>query len=485
MPPLLTAGVLAAYFGMLCLVAWWRGRGADGDSFYLGGRKNSWLLISYGMVGVAISGITYVSVPGQVAERQFTYFQLVIGYVLGLLVVALVLLPVFYRENNVSIYAFLEDRFGPRTHRTGVLFFLAAHLTGAAFRLYLMAFVLQYILFDQLGVPFAVTVAVTLGLIWLYTFQGGIRTIIITDCLQTTFLLAGVALTVVAVGSSLNLGLGELAGRMETEGLTRVFQWEWASPRNFWKLVLTGMLLTIMTNGLDQAIMQKHLSCANLGAAQKNIFLLCAVLLAVNLMFLFMGGSLVVFAWETGLEMPARADQLFPMIAAHHLGPVAGVAFVVGIAAAAYSSADSSLTGLTTAFCIDFLRFKQGRENDPRVRTWVHLMFTGLLFLLIVGFRAIHDESVINAFIRVSGYVYGPLFGLFAFGLWTRRKVRDGWTPALCVGAPLAALVLDQNAAQWFGGFQFGDGIMVVNSLLTLGGLFLLPTEKSKQGAKT
>ena len=477
MNPLYILGIIIAYIGLLYLVSFFTSRNADAQTFYLAGRKAPWPLVSYGMIGVAISGITFISVPGEVANSGFTYFQLVIGYALGLILVAVLFLPTFYRKKVISIYAYLEDRFGFYTHKTGAGFFLFAHLLGAAFRLYLMAYVLQLIVFDALGIPFVLTVLITIMMIWFYTFKGGIQTVIFTDVLQTTFLLLAAVIGIWAVAAHLDLNVTDLKEAAWNPSLSAMFVWSWESPDNFFKLVITGMLLTATNNGLDQAIMQKHLSCPNVKAAKKNIFTLSIVLLIVNMLFLFLGGALIYFAQVNNLELPSQTDQLYPTLATHNLGKLAGITFIIGIAAAAYSSADSSLTGLTTSFCVDFLGYQRKRADNFRIRKWVHLGFSFLLFLFIIIFRELNDQSVISAFIKVSGYAYGPLLGLFAFGMITKKKVPDKWIPGLCLLAPLLVYVLDKNSGSWFG-FEFNYETIVINALITFLGLIFLSRSK-------
>lgn len=481
MNPFLALSVIVCYFGLLYLISYFTSRNADSTSFYTAGRRSPWPLVSYGMIGVAISGITFISVPGEVSNTQFSYFQLVIGIAIGLLIVAFVFLPLYYKRKIISIYGYLEERFGRHTHKTGATFFLVAHLLGASFRLYLMAFVLQLMVFGPIGIPFWATVLITILLIWLYTYKGGIKTVIITDALQTTFLLLAVLISIFMIANKMDLSFSALQSRVWEDSASQVFFWTWESPQNFFKLIITGILLTVMTNGLDQAIMQKHLTCPTLRDAQKNMIVLSLVLIVVNFLFLFLGAALLVFAAENHLALPARSDQLYPMLATHHLGLIAGVTFVIGIAAAAYSSADSSLTGLTTAFCIDFLGFQKDREDKPQVRKWVHFGFSILIFMCIMIFKALNDQSVISAFIRVSGYVYGPLLGLFAFGMLTGRQVRDRWIPILCLLAPLVSLTLHLKSEDWFQGYQLGYEIIVVNSLLTFLGLFLIPQPSPSQ----
>lgn len=483
MSPITILILISCYIGLLYVVSYFTSRHADADSFYLAGRNAPWPLVSYGMIGVAISGITFISVPGEVANSGFSYFQLVIGYALGLMVVAWILLPLFYKRRVISIYTYLENRFGDYTHKSGAGFFLLAHLLGASFRLYLMAYVLQLIVFDALQIPFAVTVFFTLMLIWLYTRKGGIQTVIFTDVLQTTFLLLAAVVGIWAVADKLDLSVLDLQGAVWQTEQAQLFHWSWHSPDNFFKLVVTGMLLTIVSNGLDQAIMQKHLTCPSLRDAQKNIFSLSVILLAVNLLFLALGGSLWYYVQEAGLSVPSQTDQLYPTLAVDQLGYAAGITFIIGIAAAAYSSADSSLTGLTTAFCVDFLGYQTHREDNPKVRRLVHLGFSLLIFLTILVFRAINDQSTISMFIKFSGYAYGPLLGLFSFGMFTSRMVRDRWVPLVCISAPVLSFLLERYSTVLFNGYQFGYEIIVINGLLTFLGLLLI-SEKNGELSK-
>ncbi|CAN5422197.1 sodium:solute symporter [soil metagenome] len=466
--------ILLVYFGILFFISRFGVKKADSSTFFIANRDAPWPLVAYGMIGVAISGITFISVPGQVAETRFSYFQLVLGIFLGLIIVAYVLLPIFYHIKAISIYSFLKLRFGKYTHKTGAIFFLLAQVATASFKLFLMAHVLQLILFDRLGMPFELTVFITLLLIWLYTYRGGIQTIIITDTLQTTFLLLAVILSILTISQQMNLSLGAMYLEMEENNLTQIFHWDWDHPQNFFKLILAGILLTVMTNGLDQSVMQKHLTCKDLKSSQKNIVSLALILLGVNMLFLYLGGALRLFSIQKGIELPEQTDSIYPLLALENLGLITGIFFLVGIAAAAYSSADSSLTGLTTSFCIDLLNFENQKYDNTKLRQGIHFGFTILIFLIILVFNAIKNESVLSAFIRTAGFIYGPLVGLFAFGIFSKRIIFDRWVPIVALFAPIASLILDINSKEWFNGFQFGYGILVVNSLLSLASIFIL-----------
>ena len=461
--------VILSYFGILFIIARMSVKKADSSTFFIANRNAPWPLVAYGMIGVAISGITFISVPGQVAATQFSYLQMVFGYALGLIVVAFVLVPIFYRINAVSIYSFLKIRFGKYTHKTGAIFFLLAQVATAAFKLFLMAHVLQLLLFDRLGLPFELTVLVTLLLIWLYTYRGGIQTVIITDTLQTTFLLLAVILSIWSISRQMGASVGELYQQMQASNLSKVFYWNPDSEQNFFKLIFAGALLTIMTNGLDQSVMQKHLTCRNLKSSQKNIVTLAIVLVFVNVLFLFMGGALHIFSANEGIVLPEETDSIYPVLALGNLGIITGTFFLVGIAAAAYSSADSSLTGLTTSFCVDILNFDDKKIDNPRLRQAVHFGFTLLIFVIILVFNAVNNESVLASFIRVSGFIYGPLVGLFVFGIFDKKVVKDAWLPVVAIAAPVISIIIDFATEQWF-----GYGILVVNSLISLGGIYLL-----------
>jgi Na+/proline symporter len=470
----LVIGIIITYFCLLYLVSWVTTRKADAATFFIANRRAPWPLVSYGMLGVAISGITFISVPGQVVDAQFSYFQMVIGYSLGLLVVAFILLPVFYQIKAVSIYSYLNNRFGFFTHKTGAVYFLLAQVTTASFKLFLMAHLLQLVLFKPLGLPFWLTVLITLLLIWLYTHRGGIKTVIFTDSLQTTFLLLALVLSIWSISDRLGLSLTELYEETESRGISRIFFWSWDDPRNFFKLLFTGLILTVMTNGLDQSVMQKHLTCRDLSSSQKNIVTLAFILLFANILFLFLGGTLSLYSLAENIPVPEQTDNLYPILAVNHLGKMTGIFFLVGIAAAAYSSADSSLTGLTTSFCIDILNFDTDTGNKQKFRHGIHFGFTLLIFILIMVFNQVNNESVLYAFIRTSGFIYGPLVGLFAFGLYSKRVVPDKWIPLVCILAPLLSILLDLNSEKWLGGYEFGYDILIVNSLISYLGVYIL-----------
>ncbi|UZR98870.1 sodium:solute symporter [Chondrinema litorale] len=466
--------VIIFYFGLLFIIAQLTSRNASASTFFIANRNTAWPLVAYGMIGVSISGITFISVPGQVISNQFSYFQMVMGYAAGLLVVAYVLLPIFYKMKAVSIYTYLRERYGVEAHKMGSVFFLVAQTCTAAFKLFLMAHVLQIVLFNALGFPFWLTVIVTLLLIWLYTYRGGIQTVIFTDVLQTTFLLASVIVSILAISWQLDISVLDLYHQLETKNISQVFFWDWNDPKNFYKMFLTGLLMTVMTNGMDQSVMQKHLTCKSLGDAQKNLVVLSIILLIVNMLFLLLGGGLYYFADVTGIQIPAETDSIYPILAIEHLGLLVGTLFILGIAAAAYSSADSSLTGLTTSFCVDILGYSEKDENNVKQRQGIHMGFTMLIFFIIILFDKINNDSVLAAFIQTTGYVYGPLVGLFAFGMLSKSSVKGKWIPFICIISPIASYVIDYLLPKLFNGYQLGYAVMLLNTLLTFFGLAIL-----------
>lgn len=470
MSPGLVIGLIAGYFALLVVVARITSKGATTSTFFTANKQSPWFLVAFGMIGASLSGVTFISVPGEVGNSFFSYFQVVLGYLLGYLVIAKVLLPLYYRLNLVSIYGYLEQRFGFWSYKTGSAFFLLSRAVQAAFRLFLVAIVLQTALFDSFGVPFWVSVAVTILLIWVYTFQGGIKTIVWTDTLQTSFLLIAVVTTIFIITKELGWSLSEAIGEIQASELSKTFYLDWGNARFFPKQFVSGALIAIVMTGLDQDMMQKNLTCRSLKDAQKNIFWFSVILVIANILILSMGALLYFYAEQNGINVPDRTDGLYPLLALNHLGTFAGVVFLLGIIAAAYSSADSALTALTTAFCVDFLNFDRKEESDKKkTRLKVHIAFSVILFLIILVFNAINDDSVINSIFRAAGYTYGPLLGLFSFGLLTKRAVKDKYVLAVCIGAPLLSYLIDFNTGGWFGFF-----VLALNGALTFLGLLLI-----------
>jgi SSS family transporter len=469
--------VISIYFLVLFLISWYTSRQVTADTFFTGDRQSPWFLVAFGMIGASLSGVTFISVPGEVGNSNFFYFQVVLGYILGYFTIAKVLLPLYYRLNLVSIYSYLEDRFGFWSYKTGAFFFILSRALGSSLRLYLVASVLQLILFDSLGVPFWVSVLITVGLIWLYTHRGGIKTVVWTDTLQTFFMLAAVVVTIYFIGNELGLkSLGDYLSSVAEDGRSEIFNWDWKAGTNFFKQFISGAFITIVMTGLDQDMMQKNLTCKNIGDAQKNMFWFTIILVIVNLLFLSLGVLLYLYAESKGIPLPSKSDELFPLLATQHFSAFVGIVFVLGITAAAYSSADSTLTALTTSFCIDFLQIERKYAPEKRVaiRKKVHIIFTGLMFFMILGFYWLNDQSVINSVFIIAGYTYGPLLGLYSFGLFTKLKVKDRFVPYIAVAAPIITFIISKNSEQLLWGYKFGFEALILNGALMFLGLYLL-----------
>ena len=471
----------AAYTVLLFAVMWLTGRrGAKGnEAFFRAGRRSPWYVVAYGMIGASLSGVTFMSVPGGVYSGAWTYMPLVLGYVLGYAVIALLLLPLYYRLNLTSIYTYLEQRFGVRSEKTGALFFILSRLLGSALRMFLVVFVLYEFVFRAWGIPFWVPAVVFIAIILLYTFRGGIKTVVWTDTLQTTFLLAAAVATVLAILNNLDMSFGELMRVSSEKGYTRMFDTDPTAPKFWVKQVLAGMFITITMTGLDQDMMQKNLTCKSLRDAQKNVMTSSLLFIVVNILFLSLGAALLAYSAETGFALPVNEagavvpDKIFPSVAFSFSGFTA-VVFVLGMVAAGYSSADGTLTALTTTFCYDFLGFgkNDAKGSDVKVRRWVHVAFALLYLLVIVAFRPFHRQSLIDTVFDVAGFTYGPLLGLYAFGLFTKRQARDRWVPVIAVLSPVVCYVLKLYAPVWLG-YRFGFEILLVNGLITFGLLWL------------
>ncbi|MDX1602919.1 MAG: sodium:solute symporter [Salinimicrobium sediminis] len=475
MTPLLVFSIIAGYFLLLMAISHFTSRKADNSTFFTANRKSPWFLVAFGMVGATLSGVTFISVPGEVGNSGWTYLQFVMGNMVGYAIIALVLIPLFYRLRLVSIYQYLQDRFGQNSYLTGSGFFLVSQTIGASFRLFLAALVLQIAFFDAFGIPFYVTVFVTIALIWLYTFRGGIKTIVWTDTLQTTFLLLAVLISIYMITDQMNLKAPEVINVISNSDLSTIFDWNWRSDRNFFKTFLAGIFITIAMNGLDQNVMQKNLTIEKTSDAQKNIFWFSLTFFFSTVLFLALGVLLYKFALDQGIEIPESTDDLYPMLALNHFGVMAGIVFLLGIIAAAFSSADSALTALTTSFCVDILNIpKRKQESQKKTRLLVHIGFTLLMFCVIVAFNEINDSSVVNSVFKVAGFTYGPLLGLFAFGLLFKTRVKDKFVPLVCIASPIISVILDINSTVWFNGYKFGFEILLVNAAITCLGLFLL-----------
>ncbi|HCX99461.1 MAG TPA: sodium:solute symporter [Bacteroidales bacterium] len=477
MEPIWVILIIALYFGVLLLVGAYTGRNATNESFFLGNRQSPWYVVAFGMLGASLSGVTFISVPGYVGDSQFSYLQLVMGYLLGYFVVANVLLPLYYRLNLTSIYTYLDTRFGFFSYKTGAAFFLISRVIGASFRLFLVATVLQVSVFNAWGVPFIVTVVVTILLIWLYTNRGGIKTIIWTDTLQTAVLLTAVVLTIYFLAQKMDLSFAQMVQVINDSEYSRTWYFDdWNDKRHFIKQFFSGAFITIVMTGLDQDMMQKNLSCRNIRDAKKNMYWYGFAFLPVNLIFLSLGVLLFIFAHQQGIPIPEQTDELFPIIATQgYLPKAVSILFILGIVAAAYSSADSALTALTTSFTVDILNPKNKTETELKsIRRVVHISISILIAVVIMIFRAVNNQSVISAIFTVAGYTYGPLLGLYAFGLFTRFKVRDKWVPIVAILSPVLCYFLSTYSEILFNGYKFGFELLIVNGAFMFLGLLML-----------
>ncbi|WP_378185229.1 sodium:solute symporter [Aquimarina sp. W85] len=476
MQPVQIILLIGGYFGVLLLISYFTGKQSGNDAFFKANRQSPWYVVAFGMIGASLSGVTFISVPGWVEASQFSYMQVVLGYILGYAVIGSVLLPLYYKLNLTSIYTYLDNRFGPRAYITGASFFLLSRVVGASFRLFLVANVLQSILFDAIGIPFWVTVIITILLIWMYTFKSGIKTIVWTDTLQTFFMLIAVGVAIYYISADLGLQGTHLLGYILDSDLSKTFFFDdFKSANYFWKQFLSGAFIAIVMTGLDQDMMQKNLTCRSLKDAQKNMFWFTIVLTIVNFVFLGLGLLLTEYASQHSIDV--HKDQLFPEIATQGtLGMGIAFFFVLGLIAAAYSSADSALTSLTTSFSIDILNIEKRYEPIKQivVRKRIHVLFSIVLVLVIIAFKyLIKDESVIEKLFEFAGYTYGPLLGLYAFGLFTKWKIHDMLVPVIAILAPLLSYGISVHSKTWFG-FEFGFFILILNGLLTFLGLILI-----------
>ncbi|MBJ6116969.1 sodium:solute symporter [Pontibacter sp. BT310] len=476
----LIISLIIGYFLILITISWFTSKNTDSDTFFLANRQSPWYIVAFGMIGTSLSGVTFVSIPGMVQNAQFSYLQLVLGYLLGYFVIATVLMPLYYRLNLVSIYTYLEQRFGYWSYKTGAAFFMLSRTLGASIRLFLVAGVLQLAVFDDLGVPFAVSVMITIALIWVYTFRGGMKTIIWTDTFQTTAMLIAVVTTIWLISDELNMGFQGMIDSVQASDYSQVFFWDVKDSKYFLKQFFSGAFIAIVMTGLDQDMMQKNLSCKNIGEAQKNMFWFSIILVFVNMLFLTLGALLYIYANTKGITLPAKGDDVFPFLALNHFTPFLGIVFILGIIAITYASADSALTALTTSFCVDFLNFSERSEHERvRLRYIVHFGVSVVMVLVIIAFDILNSESVITAVFKVAGYTYGPLLGLYTFGLYTKRAIRDKYVPAICIVAPILTYIISYNSVEWLYGYEFGFEVLILNGFLTFVGLFAISSGKT------
>jgi Na+/proline symporter len=476
MTPGLMLAVVLGYFALLMAVAWRTSRGADNESFFIGNRSSNWALVAFGMVGTSLSGVTFVSVPGAVGREAFAYFQLVLGLMAGYLVIAYVLLPIYYRHHVTTIYDYLDARLGPGAHRTGAGLFVVSRTLGATARLYLVVNILQLAFLDALGIPFWLTSAVVVAMIVAYTYQGGVKTIVWTDTLQTTCMLAGLAIIAASVLSALDLTFAESLVQLQEKGLSTVFVTDVDDRAFFVKQFVAGAFIAIAMTGLDQEMMQKNISVRTLADSQKNVVVMALVMMGVVLLFLYLGGLLYLYAPAVGVG--AIGDAIFPAVVFGHLSTTIQLVFLVALVSALLPSADGAMTALTSSFCLDLLGL--GRRGDlseaqrMRMRHRVHLGFAAVFFLLLLAFREAANPSMIGLILTLAAYTYGPLLGLFAFAILASRKLRHRWVPVVAVAAPALCFWIDRNQEALFGSYRVGLELLVLNGALTFAGLWLI-----------
>lgn len=474
--------IIGGYFLLLLIIAYFTGRRANNAGFFIGNKKSPWYIVSFGMIGASLSGVTFISIPGWVGESSFSYMQMVIGYLAGYFIIANILMPMYYKLNLTSIYTYLDSRFGRFSYKTGASFFLLSRTIGASFRVYLATNVLYLAIFNKWNVPFHVTVLVTVAFIWLFTFRGGIKTIIWTDTIQTTAMLISLILSIFLISQNMGLNFRELIHTLSSSKYTRIFFFDdWKSQYHFIKQFLGGAFIAIVMTGLDQDMMQKNLSCKNILEAKKNMYWFSISLFPVNFLFLTLGALLFIYASFSGIAIPENTDDLFPMIATGpYLGPMLAFFFTIGIISATYSSADSALTSLTTSFSIDILNGSRSEEQRlKKLRHIVHIAMSFVLAMFIMLFHEINDQNVVKAIFTVAGYTYGPLLGMYAFGLFTRADVRDKLVPVVAILSPLLCLVINRYSREILWGYKFGFELVVLNGLLTFLGLYFIRRRKN------
>ncbi|MEO5892516.1 MAG: sodium:solute symporter [Ferruginibacter sp.] len=496
------------YFVLLLVVAWFTSRNSNNDSFFIGNRNSNWMLVAFGMIGTSLSGVTFVSVPGAVGDvsgnsfKGFAYMQVAIGYLIGYAVIAFILLPLYYRLKLTSIYNYLLQRFGVTAYKTGALFFIISRTVGATARLYLVINVLQFFILDNLKVPFVVTAAVILLMILLYTFEGGVKTIVYTDTLQTTLMISGLIICIVYILNNLSLSPGEALTQLSSKGYLNVFNTDVNSKGFFVKQIVGGAFITIAMTGLDQEMMQKNISVKRLGDSQKNVITLAIILVSVLFLFLLLGGLLYLYGNANGAfyqdaivngktvkhfllnNVNVIGDKAFPSIVLNYFPPAVGIMFIIALISALFPSADGALTALTSSFCIDILGLKDRKDLDEkqrkRLRLLVHLSFTIIFLICIMVFKVLNDNSIIDKILDLAGYTYGPLLGLFAFGIFTRKNLPNTLAVTLvCLIAPVLSYLISMNAKSWFNGYQVGIELLLINGLITFIGLWAISNPKS------
>ncbi|HRI00797.1 MAG TPA: sodium:solute symporter [Saprospiraceae bacterium] len=476
--------IMAAYFLLLIGISFFTSKDSSDENFFVAKRSSPWALVAIGMIGASLSGVTFISIPGVVGAGKvnqcFSYMQMVWGYLIGYAIIANVLMPLYYKHQVSSIYEYLKDRLGVEAYKTGASYFILSRTIGSAFRMYIVALVMHQFIFSHFNIPFWITVLISIFLIWIYTFRGGIKTIVVTDVFQTVCMLGSVGITIYFLAEQLNVGIIDFFGTVFSSQYGKIFYWDvsFNDPNHFVKQVLGGMLIALVMTGLDQDMMQKNLTCRNLKEAQKNMFSFSMLLFITNIAFLSLGAGLYLFVAQEGIPLPAKSDQLFPMVAFQYLSGAGSILFLLGLTASNYASADSALASLTTSFCIDFLNYKTNdwdEQKRKRNRIVVHLGFSLLIFVVIVLFYWLNNDAVINQVFQFAGYTYGPLLGLFLFAIFTKRKIiYPKILIFICVLAPVITFVVNSYSKDWLNGFSFGNLLVGFNGLLTIIGLLII-----------
>lgn len=492
MSPLLIISCIGLYFGGLMLIAYLTSRNTTADSYFLGNKASPWYAVAFGMIGDSLSGVTYISVPGKVGAGHFSYLQLVMGYFVGYFIISKILLPIYYKMNLISIYTYLETRFGKHTQKTGAFFFILSRILGASGRLYLAAGVIQFFVFDRLTnihIPFWFSVSVILALMLLYTYKGGIKTLVWTDTFQSLFLVLGVVLSIAVIIHKMDIGFGKAISNVMSSEYSQTFFWDWKKSNFFFKEFIGGVFIAVAMTGLDQNMMQKNLSCKSLGEAQKNIFWFSIVMVIVNIFFLSLGVLLYQYYQSSGIEIPMNAetgkiitDKVFPNLALNHLGMIAGLIFIIGLTAATFSSADSVLTTLTTSTYIDMLEYDRNtvlsEKEKARRRTFIHIGFAVLMWLVIIVFDILNQRAIIDTILMIAGYTYGPLLGLFTIGLFTKMSLNDRLVPIICVLAPITTYLLANYIVKPMTSYEIGNELIILNAGITILGLLFVRNQK-------
>lgn len=482
MSPLLLFSFVIGYFLILLAVAWYTGKNSDNHSFFIGNKNSNWMLVAFGMVGTSLSGVTFVSVPGAVAKESFAYIQITLGYLIGYAMIAYILLPLYYRLNLTSIYHYLSSRMGFNAYKTGSSFFILSRTLGATARLYLVVNILQEAILNSFNVPFWATTLIILIMILLYTYEGGVKTIVYTDTLQTTCMLAGLVICVFYILNQLNMGFGESLQAMNDRGYSTIFVTDPNSKFFFLKQIIAGAFITVTMTGMDQEMMQKNISVKTLKDSQKNVMSMAITLATVIVIFLFLGGLLYLYAER--LNIDATGDKIFPVLAMEHMPPIVSVIFIIALISALFPSADGAITALTSTFCIDIIGIQRRADLDEaaqkKIRQRVHLTFAAIFLVFVLVFKWVNDPSMIGLLLKIAAYTYGPLLGLFTFGIITKRAVKDKWVPYVCVAAPIICFILDKFQKDLLGSYEVGLELLIINGALTFIGLLLI----SKKGSK-